>query len=49
MLLAAQGFSRGQLSLGDVVAVNGLLLQLARPMDFMGYSVSEIRQSLIAI
>ena len=47
MLLAAQGFSRGQLSLGDVVAVNGLLLQLARPMDFMGYSVSEIRQSLV--
>jgi len=47
MLLAARGFARGQLSLGDVVAVNGLLLQLARPMDFLGYSVSEIRQSLV--
>ena len=47
MLLAARGFFAGALSLGDVVAVNGLLLQLARPMDFIGYTFSEIRQSLV--
>ena len=46
LLLAAQGFGRGQLSLGDVVAINALLLQLSRPMEFIGYTVSEVRQSL---
>ena len=47
MLIAASGFRAGRLSIGDVVAVNGLLLQLARPMDFIGYTFSEIRQSLV--
>ena len=47
MLIAVSGFRAGRLSIGDVVAVNGLLLQLARPMDFIGYTVSEIRQSLV--
>lgn len=46
LLLAAQGFGRGQLSLGDVVAINALLLQLSGPMGFIGYTVSEVRQSL---
>ena len=30
LLLAARGLARGALSLGDVVAVNALLLQLGR-------------------
>ena len=47
MLIAASGFRAGRLTIGDVVAVNGLLLQLARPMDFIGYTFSEIRQSLV--
>lgn len=47
MLIAARGCASGALSIGDVVAVNGLLLQLSRPMDFIGYTVSEIRQSLV--
>ena len=47
MLIAARGYSLGRLSLGDVVAVNGLLLQLSRLMDFIGYTFSEIRQSLV--
>ena len=34
-------------SVGDVVAVNALLLQLAQPMNFLGYTVSEIRQGLV--
>ena len=29
-----------------MVAINALLLQLSRPMDFIGYTVSEVRQSL---
>ena len=37
----------GALTLGDVVAVNALLLQLAQPMNFLGYTASEIRQSLV--
>ena len=49
MLLAARGFARGALSLGDVVAVNGLLLQLARPMDFLGYSVSESERAALEL
>ncbi|KAH8097192.1 ATP-binding cassette subfamily B [Aureococcus anophagefferens] len=36
----------GALTLGDVVAVNALL-QLAQPMNFLGYTASEIRQSLV--
>ncbi|KAJ8599105.1 hypothetical protein CTAYLR_008878 [Chrysophaeum taylorii] len=36
-----------EFSLGDVVAVNALLLQLAQPMNFLGYTVSEIRQGLV--
>ena len=47
MMIAARGFAAGALSLGDVIAVNGLLIQLARPMDFIGYTVSEVRQSLV--
>ena len=41
MVIAARGFVAGTLSIGDVVAVNGLLIQLARPMDFIGYTVSR--------
>jgi ABC-type multidrug transport system fused ATPase/permease subunit len=47
MLVAANGCRAGILSIGDVVAVNALLIQLARPMDFIGYTFSEIRQSLV--
>ena len=47
LMIAASGYRAGRLSVGDVVAVNGLLLQLARPMDFIGYTFSEIRQSLV--
>ena len=35
----------GSFSLGDVIAVNGLLIQLARPMDFIGYTVRGLRVS----
>lgn len=32
---------------GSVVAVNGLLIQLAAPMAYLGYTVSEIRQAVV--
>lgn len=44
---AVASFGRGSFSLGDVVAVNALLLQLSQPMNFLGYTVSEIRQGLV--
>lgn len=44
---AVASFGRGGFSLGDVVAVNALLLQLSQPMNFLGYTVSEIRQGLV--
>lgn len=31
----------------SLVAVNGLLLQLAQPMGYLGYTVSEIRQAVV--
>ena len=37
----------GASSVGNVVAVNALLLQLAQPMNFLGYTVAEIRQGLV--
>mmetsp|Transcript_23884 Transcript_23884/g.73545 ORF Transcript_23884/g.73545 Transcript_23884/m.73545 type:complete len:661 (-) Transcript_23884:125-2107(-) len=36
-------------TVGDVVAVNALLLQLAQPMNFLGYTISEIRQALVDV
>ena len=46
-LKEAQNINKSLSALGDVVAVNQLLIQLSRPMDFIGYTVSEIRQSLV--
>ena len=41
------GWSKGQLSVGDLVLVNGLLLQLFRPLDLLGMVYRTIRQGLI--
>lgn len=46
MSLCAVRVAAGSLSLGDVVAIHGMLLQLQVPLTSLGFTYQEIRQSL---
>ncbi|GAB4435864.1 MAG: ABC transporter ATP-binding protein/permease [Rhodocyclaceae bacterium] len=49
MWRAAAGVSAGTMTLGDIVLVNALLIQLYVPLNFLGVLYREIRQALTDI
>ncbi len=47
MAYTVWGWSRGQLTVGDLVFVNTYLMQLFRPLDMLGWVYRTIRQGLV--
>ena len=47
MAFTVWGWSEGRFTAGDVVLVNGLLLQLFRPLDMLGWVYRSVKQGLI--
>jgi len=49
MVMSAFAVQRGEQTIGDFVFVNAMLLQLAMPLNFIGFVYREIRQGLTDI
>ncbi|MFD1694557.1 ABCB family ABC transporter ATP-binding protein/permease [Roseibium aestuarii] len=49
MILSALAVQRGEQTIGDFVLINALLMQIAIPLNFIGFIYREIRQGLADI